>query len=75
MEECPVPELSELIVPVSPSVPPVRVVDDDRGIASMGPAALSAGLSSVENCGRFLRQLPSVCKLSKTLFGAEEDGR
>lgn len=80
-EDRPVPELSELMVVVSPSVSPVCVEDEDRG-GGLGPsgdktacAALIAA-ASVENCEGFVRQLPVACKPSRGLsFGNDKDGR
>ena len=74
VEDRPVPELSELIVAESPSVPPVRVVEEDRGMTDTMLAASSAA-ASLENCDS-LCQLPLGCNPSKgLLFGTDEEGR
>ena len=73
-EECSAPELSELIVVVSPSVPPVCVEDGDRG-GSLGPSADKTA-ASVDNCEGSLCQFPLACRPSKGLLvGNDEDGR
>ena len=83
MEECPVPELFELMVVVSPPVSLVCVEDEDKG-GGLGSstdkttdavfAALTAA-ASVESCERFLRQSPLAYKPSKGLLVGNEDGR
>ena len=83
-EKYPAPELSELMVVVSPSVPPVCVEDEDRGGGLDSSANKTADAvfpvltvaASVENCEGFVRQFPLACKPSKGLLvGNDEDDR